>query len=125
MQDAPAAASVPLAAPPAVQPVTMPPETELATASSRARLADQPADWFMLDMGSAAADMPLGSVFPVPAPLQDRAVFVLTYKDDSLRLLYGVFPSKEAAERVRQQLLLMAGIAAKPALAVLPIGSFL
>jgi hypothetical protein len=108
-----------------VQPVKLSIETERAVVSSRARLADQPADWFTLDMGTAAAATPLGSVFPVPAPLQDRPVFVLADKDDSLCLLYGVFPSKEAAERVRDQLLLMEGVKTSPAVAVMPIGSFL
>ena len=125
LQNTSPAATVTLAAPPAVQLVKMPIETERAVASSRTRLANQPADWFTLDMGTAAADTPLGSVSPVPSPLQDRPVFVLTDKDGSLRLLYGVFPSKEAAERLRSQLLLTETIKAKSAAAITPIGSFL
>ena len=125
MQGTPPAATVTLAVPPAVQPVKMPIETERAVVSSRTRLANQPADWFTLDMGTAAADTPLGSVFPVPSSLQDRPVFVLTDKDGSLRLLYGVFPTKETAERVRSQLLLTETIKAKSAAAITPIGSFL
>lgn len=124
-QDTPPTTAVTLAVATAVQPVKLSIETERAVVSSRARLADQPADWFTLDMGTAAAATPLGSVFPVPAPLQDRPVFVLADKDDSLRLLYGVFPSKEAAERVRDQLLLMEAVKTRPAVAVMPIGSFL
>ena len=100
-------------------------ETELAITSSRARLADQRADWFTLDMGTALESAPLGGVLPVPLLLQDRPVFVLAGKGDSLRLLYGVFPTKEAAERVRSQLLLTETIKAKSTAAITPIGSFL
>ena len=122
---APIAAGVVQAAAPAMQPLNMPIEIERAIASSRARLADQRADWFTLDMGTTLANVPLSSVFPVPLPLQDRPVFVLADKGDSLRLLYGVFPTKEAAERVRIQMLLTEAIKAKSAAAVTPIGSFL
>lgn len=124
-QTSPPAAGVVEAAAPAVQPLKLPIETERAIASSRARLADQRADWFTLDMGTALANAPLGGVLPVPLLLQDRPVFVLTDKGDTLRLLYGVFPTKEAAERVKSQLLLTDGIKAKAAAAVTPIGSFL
>lgn len=124
-QTSPPADGVVQAAAPAVQLLKMPSETKHAIASSRARLADQRADWFTLDMGTALASAPLGGVLPVPLLLQDRPVFVLADKDDSLRLLYGVFPTKEAAERVRSQLLLTDGIKAKAAASVTPIGSFL
>ena len=100
-------------------------DTERAVASSRARLADQRADWFTLDMGTALANAPLGGLLPVPLLLQDRPVFVLASAGGSLRLLYGVFPTKEAAERAREQLLLTEAIKAKSAAAVAPIGSFL
>ena len=123
-QDAPPT-TVAQAALPVVQSVQLPIETERAIASSRARLQDQPADWFTLDMGTAAADAPLGSALPIPASLQDRPVFVLADKDNSLHLLYGVFPSKEAAERVRDQLRLMEAVKPSPAIAVMQIGSFL
>lgn len=124
-QTSPPVAGVAQTAAPAVQPLKMSSEIERAIASSRARLADQRADWFTLDMGTAMASAPLNGVFPIPLPLQDRPVFVLTDKGDSLRFLYGVFPTKEAAERVRSQLLLTEGIKAKEAASVTPIGSFL
>lgn len=122
----PTAGVVQAAAPaPAVQLLKMPSETKHAIVSSRARLTDQRADWYTLDMGTALAIAPSGGVLPVPLLLQDRPVFVLADKDDSLRLLYGVFPTKEAAERVRSQLLLTETIKAKSAAAITPIGSFL
>lgn len=122
---APVVTGVAQAEAPTVQPAKMPIETERAIAGSRARLADQRADWFTLDMGTASASEPLGSIFPIPLPLQDRPVFVLADKGGSLRLLYGVFPTKEAAERVKGQLLLTEGLKAKAAAAVTPIGNFL
>ena len=124
-QTSPPTAGVVQAAAPAVQLLKMPSETKHAIASSRARLADQRADWYTLDMGTALAIAPSGGVLPVLLLLQDRPVFVLADKDDSLRLLYGVFPTKEAAERVRSQLLLTETIKAKSAAAITPIGSFL
>lgn len=124
-QTFPPAAGVVQAAAPAVQLLKMPIETERAIASSQARLADQRADWFTLDMGTALASAPLSGVLQLPLQLQDRPVFVLTNKGDSLRLLYGVFPTKEAAERVRTQLLQTEAIKAKSEAAITPIGSFL
>ena len=114
-----------LVLPVVIQPAKPPPETEQAITASRARLADQPAAWFTLDMGSAPLATPLANLFPVVAPLPDRPVFVLAGKDDSLRLLYGVFPSQAAAELVRDQLQQSEQMKGRQAGSVVPIGGFL
>ena len=99
-------------------------EAERAMQVSRARLADQPAAWFTLDMGSAPLDAPLATLFPA-VPLPDRPVFIVAGKDASMRLLYGVFPSKAAAERVQSQLQQSAVMQGRQVVTVAPIGSFL
>lgn len=124
IQREPVADPVAALKPTTVQNVKMSPETERAVLISRARLADQAADWFTLDMGTAAAEVPFSSSFPIHLLLQDRPAFVLKGKNDSLRFLYGVFPSKEAAERVRSQLLVIDNIKPKSALPIMPIGNF-
>lgn len=87
---------------PALPPViVVPQETQLAIETSRARLADQPTAWFTLDMGSVPVSTPLASLKTLPP---DRPLFVLAAKADTLRVLYGVFPSQAAAELVRNQL---------------------
>lgn len=68
---------------------------------SRERLADQPASWFTLDLGLGPADMPLAAWYPAVA---DRPMFVQPAKDGSIRLLYGVFPSRAAAEQVKSDM---------------------
>ena len=86
---------------PALSPViVVPRETQAAIEMSRARLADQPAAWFTLDMGSVPVSTPLASLRVLPP---DRPLFVVA-KADTLRVLYGVFPSQAAAELVRNQL---------------------
>ncbi len=99
------AASATPASPPAIPAVpvaTVPAEMLTAIEISRERLADQPAAWFTLDLGLAPAATPMASFY---TPGTDRPLFVLAAKDASIRLLYGVFPSKAAAELVRKQLL--------------------
>ena len=76
-------------------------ETLRAIELSRERLADQPANWFTLDLGVGPVDTPLASWYP---PAADRPVFVKAAKEGSIRLLYGVFPSKAAAEQVKGEL---------------------
>lgn len=68
---------------------------------SRERLADQPASWFTLDLGLAPADTPLAAWYPAVA---DRPMFVQPAKDGSIRLLYGVFPSRAAAEQIKSDM---------------------
>ena len=119
------AGTVTLVVPTATQPAKLPPDAEQAIAASRARLADQPAVWFTLDMGSAPLATPLATLFPALAPLPDRPLFVLAGKDDSLRLLYGVFPSQAAAELVRSQLQQSEQMKGRQAGSVVPIGGFL
>ncbi|MBC7608512.1 MAG: protein-export chaperone SecB [Polaromonas sp.] len=84
-------------------PVT-PAETQRALETSRSRLADQPANWFTLDMGTAPIESTLATLVPDLTPLADRPVFVVNGKDNALRFLYGVFPSKAAADIVQSQL---------------------
>lgn len=76
-------------------------ETLRAIDASKERLADQPANWFTLDLGLGPVDTPLASWYPAAA---DRPMFVKAAKDGSIRLLYGVFPSKAAAEQVKGEL---------------------
>lgn len=76
-------------------------ETLRAIDVSKERLADQPANWFTLDMGTGPVDTPLASWYPAAA---DRPMFVKAAKDGSIRLMYGVFPSKAAAEQVKSQM---------------------
>jgi preprotein translocase subunit SecB len=97
-----AAATVSAALPAsAQQPATKVPEkTQTALAISQARLAEQPATWFTLDLGTVPATAELEGLTP---ELPDRPLFVVT-KGEELRMLYGVFPSQAAAELVRKQL---------------------
>ena len=76
-------------------------ETLRAIDLSRERLADQPASWFTLDLGLGPADTPLAAWYPAVA---DRPMFVQSAKDGSIRLLYGVFPSRAAAEQVKSDM---------------------
>ena len=104
-QARPPATSVAALPPPpaaAVAPVaTLSPETQMAIDISRERLAEQPANWFTLDLGLAPITTPPATLYPVAA---DRPVFVKAAGDGSLRVLYGVFPSRAAAELVKSQL---------------------
>ena len=74
---------------------------------SKERLADQPENWFTLDLGLGPVDKPLASWYPTAA---DRPMFVKAAKDGSIRLLYGVFPSKAAAEQVKGEMTLPATV---------------
>ena len=80
--------------------IVVPQETQAAIETSRARLADQPAAWFTLDMGAVPISAPLASLRVLPP---DRPLFVVA-KADTLRVLYGVLPSQAAAELVRNEL---------------------
>lgn len=110
---APAAAASQEALPPAPEaPAT--PAVPVASAEtlrtielSRERLADQPANWFTLDLGVGPADTPLAARLPAAV---DRPMFVKPAKDGAIRLLYGVFPSRAAAEQVRGELTLPATV---------------
>lgn len=68
---------------------------------SQERLADQPANWFTLDLGVSPADTLPAIWFPAVA---NRPVFVKIAKNGSIHLLYGVFPTKAAAEQARVEL---------------------
>ena len=74
---------------------------QAAIETSRARLSEQPAGWFTLDLGTVPANSPLASFNALP---QQRALFVLPAKGSGLRLLYGVFATQAAAESARSQL---------------------
>ena len=76
-------------------------ETLRAIDASKERLADQPANWFTLDLGLGPVDTPLASRYPAAA---NRPMFVKAAKDGSVRLMYGVFPSRAAAEQVKGEL---------------------
>ena len=99
--------------------VVVPEETQAALVASQARLADQPAAWFTLDMGATPMSEPLSSLRVLPL---DRPLFVVA-KADTLRLLYGVFPSQAAAELVRDQLQQPVPIEAQRVVTVVTIGS--
>ena len=110
---APAATASQVALPPAPE-VAATPAVPLASAEtlraidlSRERLADQPANWFTLDLGLGPADTPLAARLPAGV---DRPMFVKPAKDGAIRLLYGVFPSRAAAEQVRGELTLPATV---------------
>lgn len=106
---------------PALPPViVVPQETQAAIETSRARLADQPAAWFTLDMGSVPISTPLASLKTLPP---DRPLFVLAAKADTLRVLYGVFASQAAAELVRNELQRSESMQARQAATVVTIGS--
>ena len=106
---------------PALPPViVVPQETQAAIETSRARLADQPAAWFTLDMGSVPISTPLASLKTLPP---DRPLFVLAAKADTLRVLYGVFASQAAAELVRNELQRSESMQAQQAATVVTIGS--
>lgn len=68
---------------------------------SQERLADQPANWFTLDLGVSPADTLPATWFPAVA---NRPVFVKIARNGSIHLLYGVFPTKAAAEQARVEL---------------------
>ena len=105
------------------QPVRVPTETQRVMEVSRTRLAEQPADWFTLDLGIAPVNAPLATLFP-SLPLLGRPMFVLPSKDDSMRLLYGVFPSIEAAKFTQNQLQQSRLMKEHQTVSVMPIGSF-
>lgn len=88
-------------APPVPPPVVVPADVQAAIDISRARLAEQPANWFTLNMGAVPLSTPLSALNNLPA---DRALFVVPGKANTLRVLYGVFPSQAAAAQVQQQL---------------------
>ena len=100
--------------------IVVPQETQVAIETSRARLADQPAAWFTLDMGSVPVSTPLASLQPLPP---ERPLFVLAAQADTLRVLYGVFPSQAAAERVRNQLQRSEAMQGQQLATVVAIGS--
>ena len=100
--------------------IVMPQETQAAIETSRSRLADQPAAWFTLDMGSVPISTPLASLKTLPP---DRPLFVLAAKADTLRVLYGVFASQAAAELVRNELQRSESMQAQQAATVVTIGS--
>lgn len=114
----------PVAALPVPKPVApvivVPQETQVAIRTSRARLADQPAAWFTLDMGSVPVSTPLTSLKPLPP---ERPLFVLAGQADTLRVLYGVFPSQAAAELVREQLQQSEAMPGHQAATVVAIGN--
>ena len=99
--------------------IVVPEETQAALVASQARLADQPAAWFTLDMGATPMSEPLSSLRVLPP---DRPLFVVA-KADTLRLLYGVFPSQAAAELVRDQLQRPVPMEAQRVVTVVTIGS--
>lgn len=120
---APPASTTPATLPiPAVtSPATViPKQTQTALATSRARLAEQPKTWFTLDLGVVPAGTPLTKLTPL---LPDRPLFILTNKDGNLRVLSGVFPSKVAAELMRNQLQQSASLQGHQAATVVSIGS--
>ncbi len=97
-----ATAPVPASAPAPVQTATaLAAPLQAAIETSRARLSEQPAGWFTLDLGTVPANSPLASFNALP---QQRALFVLPAKGSGLRLLYGVFATQAAAESARSQL---------------------
>lgn len=100
--------------------IVVPQETQMAIETSRARLADQPAAWFTLDMGSVPVSTPLTALEPLPP---ERPLFVLAGQADTLRVLYGVFPSQAAAELVRKQLQQSEAMPGHQAATVAAIGS--
>ena len=106
------------------QPISVPVEIQRVMEVSRTRLAEQPADWFTLDLGSALVTAPLATLFP-SLPIPGRPMFLLAGKDDSMRLLYGVFPSKEAAKKIQNQLQQSGLMKEHQTVMVVPIGSFL
>lgn len=120
-----ATGSATIASPVLAQAAKTPPETERVMQISRTRLADQPAAWFTLDMGLSPVTAPLATLLPALEPLPDRPVFVLADKDDSMRVLYGVFPSKAAAERVQSQLKQLGPMKGRQTGTVVPIGPLL
>lgn len=99
--------------------IVVPQETQAAIEISRARLADQPAAWFTLDMGAVPISAPLASLRVLPP---DRPLFVVA-QADTLRVLYGVFPSQAAAELVRNELQLPEAMQGQQVATVVTIGS--
>ncbi len=116
---APVAVPVPVAPPEPVVPA-MSAETEAAIASSKARLAEQPGEWFTLDMGTVPLSTPVNLLNGWPT---DRPLFVLAAKGNNLRLVYGVFPSQADAELVQSELKHNATDKEPQAVSVVKIGS--
>jgi preprotein translocase subunit SecB len=89
----------PLPKPIPEKPVEPPPPLSQATQAaiqiSKERLADQPQNWFTLDMGVVPPDTPLTTL---NSRADDRPLFVLKSKEGGLRVLSGVFPSQAAAD---------------------------
>jgi hypothetical protein len=64
--------------------------------TSRARLKEQPAEWFTVALGTWPLSTPLATLEGLPT---DWPVFVLPLGTDQLQVFYGVFPSREAAQQ--------------------------
>lgn len=113
------AASSPMAVP-IVVPVVLAADTQLAIDTSRARLKEQPADWFTVALGSWPTTAPLEALGKLEL---DRPLFVINAADNSLRLYYGVFPSRDAAERASSQVPSPDATQSQPTATVVTIGS--
>ena len=74
--------------------------TQQALDQSRQRLADQPADWHSVALGTLEADKPLSALDQLPL---QGPVYVVKLPDQRLQVMYGAFPTAEAAEAARAQ----------------------
>jgi preprotein translocase subunit SecB len=122
VMDSPVAAVVQhtTVAPPATLAVAVPAQTQAAIAVSLARLAEQPAAWFTLDMGTIPVDKPLASFNTLSL---DRPLFVVPDKAGRVRVLYGVFATQPAAKQLLERLQ-QSGLTPDPqAATVITIGS--
>jgi preprotein translocase subunit SecB len=88
--------------------------------NSRTRLAEQPPDWFTLDLGTVPKDATWAYFNTLP---KDRAVFILPSRIAELHLLYGVFPTQAAAERAGQELQQSGSRADQPAAVITQISA--
>lgn len=83
------------AAPEPPPPPPLPQATQQALQASAQRLAEQPPDWFTIELGQMPAQSDLAGLAALPT---DRPLYLQQSGDTTLRLLYGAFPSAQAAE---------------------------
>ena len=86
---------VPTPTPPLPPPVVVPEATQAAIDISRARLSEQMATGFTLEVGSLPVTASLEVLGTLPS---DRPLFLWPAPDGRLRVLYGVFASRTDAE---------------------------